>query len=164
MQCDGRAWRHGDENGYGEVLRTFMRVLGKAMTPGSIYAELVRLQDEYGKKCSAARMKRATSIQGIEQKAAADAYDDFKRLVARDLFVAFACASEVKGGLDELADRVARVLVDRLDFNAVSAQVHHASVKAMESRHEMEQLRREVDELRRMVEVTIRERELKLVG
>ncbi len=76
------------------------------------------------------------------------------------------CATETKNGLDELAYKVANRIVDVIDFDAVSAQVHHANVKAMEARHESEQLRREIEDMRRMIEKVMFESEqkLRLVG
>ncbi len=139
------------------------------MTPGTLFAELVRLQDDYSAKSEAARMKRPTSPQGIAKKAAEDDYFDFQRRIARDFFVMLACAAEDRGGrgLDDIADRVARVLIDRINFDAVAAQAHYANVKISEARMESEQLRRDVEELRRSVEVMQRESEpgrLKIVG
>lgn len=136
------------------------------MTPGAIFAELVRLQDDYAAKEIAARMKKATSPQAIARDAALKAYEDFKRGLVTDFRIMLAAVSESRVGLDEITRAVVQDLADRLNFEAVASQAHYANVKAAECRMEAEQLRREVEELRRTVEKMQYEAEsrLKLVG
>lgn len=117
-----------------------------------IFAELVRLQDDYAEKSRAANGKPPGSMEAVALDACLVAYDDFKRKASRDFRTMMGIAArEGRGALEEITSMVVAELADRLDFDAVSAQAHHAKVKAAEVRMELENLKREVKEMRKFI-------------
>lgn len=117
-----------------------------------IFEELARLQDDYAEKCRAANGASPTSPDAVAREASLMAYNAFKREMTQDFRVMLGCAAEAKcGALEEIVRAVVAELSDRLDFDAVSAQAHHAKVKAAEVRMELDDLRREVIEMRKFI-------------
>lgn len=117
-----------------------------------IFEELVRLQDDYAEKSKAANGAGPTSPDAIAKEAALKAYNDFKREMTMDFRVMLGCAAEDKcGALEQIVRAVVAELADRLDFDAVSAQAHHANVKLAECRMAVEDLKRDVEAMRKVI-------------
>ena len=119
---------------------------------GPLLTKLAGLQDELRRTFDAARMKKPGSQAAIAETVALATYQDFLRDTAIDFEIAARAASERPASMDWLVNKVAALIVDNVNFDAVAAQANWCNKAVVAARHEAENLRQEVKELRALVE------------